>query len=114
MPLSTSPATGPTIPAGAKTVSLKTIETAGATAKEDVTVLGDTSRQYAAPPLVEGGTNTATATCSVSGMLKSNTTLAITAAATTTGWICESYEKSYEVGKYASFSAEFSFYPAAT
>lgn len=114
MPLSTSPGTGPTIPAGAKTVSIKNIETAGATAKEDVTVLGDTSRQYAAPPLVEGGTATATATCSVSGLLKSNTTLTITAAATTTGWICESYEKSYEVGKYASFSAEFSFYPAAT
>lgn len=114
MPLSTSPGTGPTIPAGAKTVSIKNIETAGATAKEDVTVLGDTTRQYAAPPLVEGGTNTATATCSVSGLLKSNTALAITAAATTTGWICESYEKSHEVGKYATFSAEFSFYPAAT
>ena len=113
MPISTSPATAPTIPAGAKTVSIKNIETAGATAKEDVTVLGDTSRQYAAPPLVEGGTNTATVTCSVSGVLKSNTTLAITAAATTTGWICESYEKSYEVGKYASFSAEFSYYPPA-
>lgn len=113
MPLSTTPAGGPTIPVGAKSVSIKNIETAGATAKEDVTVLGDSSRQYAAPPLVEGGTNTATATCSVSGLLKSTTTLAITAAATTTGWICESYEKSYEVGKYASFSAEFSYYPPA-
>lgn len=113
MPISTTPGGGPTIPAGATTVSIKQIETAGATAKEDVTVLGDTTRQYAAPPLVEGGTNTATATCAVSGLLKSNTTLAITAAATTTGWICESYEKNYEVGKYATFAVEFSYYPAA-
>jgi len=114
MPLSTTPGGGPTIPAGAKTVSIKNIEKAGATPKEDVTVLGDTSRQYASPPLVEAGTNTATKTCSVSGNLKSNTTLAVTSAATVTGWICESYEKTYEVGKYATFSAEFSYYPPAT
>jgi hypothetical protein len=113
MPISTAIATGPTIPSGAKTISLKDIETSGATAKEDVTVLGDSTRQYAAPPLIEGGTNTATKTCSVSGNLKSDTTLAITAANVTTGWICESFEKSYEVGKYATFSAEFSFYPAS-
>jgi hypothetical protein len=113
MPISTAIATGPTIPSGAKTISLKDIETAGATAKEDVTVLGDSTRQYAAPPLIEGGTNTATKTCSVSGNLKSDTTLAITAANVTTGWICESYEKSYEVGKYATYSVEFSFYPAS-
>lgn len=113
MPLSTSPAGGPTIPSGAKTVSIKNIETTGATPKEDVTVLGDASRQYAAAPLIESGTATATATCSVSGNLKSDTTLAITAANVTTGWICESYEKSYEVGKYATFSVEFSYYPAA-
>ena len=113
MPISTSPAGGPSIASGAKTVSIKNIETAGATAKEDVTVLGDASRQYAAAPLIEAGTATATSTCSVSGNLKSDTTLAITAAATTTGWICESYEKSYEVGKYASFSVEWSYYPPA-
>lgn len=112
MPISTSPGGGPTIPSGATSVSIKQIETTGATAKEDVTVLGDAQRQYAAPPLVEGGTKTATATCSVSGILKSDTTLALTAAATTTGWICESFEKTYEVGKYATFSAEFSYYPA--
>jgi hypothetical protein len=113
MPISTAIATGPAIPSGAKTISLKDIETSGATAKEDVTVLGDSTRQYAAPPLIEGGTNTATTTCSVSGNLKSDTTLAITAANVTTGWICESFEKSYEVGKYATFSVEFSFYPAS-
>lgn len=113
MPISTLTSPGPTIPSGAKTISFKDIETAGATPKEDVTVLGDSTRQYAAPPLIEGGTKTATKTCSVSGNLKSDTTLAITAAATTTGWICESYEKSYEVGKYATWSAEFSFYPAS-
>lgn len=113
MPISTSPATGPTIPSGAKTVSIKDIETAGATAKEDVTVLGDATRQYASPPLIEGGTNTATKTCSASGNLKSDTTLAITAAATTTGWICESFQKDFEVGKYATWSAEWSYYPAA-
>lgn len=113
MPISTLTSPGPTIPSGAKTISLKDIETAGATAKEDVTVLGDSTRQYAAPPLIEGGTNTATKTCSVTGNLKSDTTLAITAANVTTGWICESYEKSYEVGKYATYAVEFSFYPAS-
>ena len=113
MPISTLTSPGPAIPSGAKTISFKDIETAGATPKEDVTVLGDSTRQYAAPPLVDGGTKVATKTCSVSGNLKSDTTLAITAAATTTGWICESYEKSYEVGKYATWSAEFSFYPAS-
>ncbi len=113
MPISTVNSSGPGIPSGAKTISFKDIETSGATPKEDVTVLGDTSRQYAAPSLVEGGTNVATKTVSVSGNLKSDTTLAITAANVTTGWICESYEKSYEVGKYATWSAEFSFYPAS-
>lgn len=112
MPLSTIPAGGPTIPEGATSVSIKNIELAGATPKEDVTVLGDATRQYATPPLVDGGPPTATITCSVSGILKSSTTLTITPAATTTGWILESWEKSYEVGKYATFSAEFSYYPA--
>lgn len=112
MPISTANASGPGIPSGAKTISIKDIETSGATPKEDVTVLGDSTRQYAAPPLIEGGTKTATRTCSASGNLKSDTTLEVTAAATTTGWICESYEKSYEVGKYATWSAEWSYYPA--
>jgi hypothetical protein len=113
MPLSTIPAGGPTIPSGVKTVSFKDIETSGATPKEDVTALGDTARVYAAAPLVEAGTATATKTVSASGNLKSDTTLALTAAATVTGWICESYEKNYEVGKYATWSAEFSFYPTS-
>ncbi len=113
MPLSSIPANGPTIPAGAKTVSIKNMDTAAATPKEDVTVLGDTSRQYASPPLLDAGTDTATKTCSVSGNLKSNTTLAVTAANVTTGWICESFEKNYEVGSYATFSAEWSYYPPA-
>ena len=113
MPISTIPTTGPTIPAGAKSVSIKNIDTSSATPKEDVTVLGDTVRQYADPCLKEAGTATASATCSVSGIMKSDTTLATTAATIKTGWICESYEKSYEVGKYASFSAEYSYYPAS-
>jgi hypothetical protein len=112
MPISTVNSSGPAIASGAKTISIKDIETAGATAKEDVTVLGDASRQYAAPPLIEGGTVTATKTCSVSGNLKSDTQLLVTAANVTTGWICESFEKSYEVGKYATFSVEWSFYPS--
>ena len=113
MPLSTLTNPGAPIPSGAKTISLKDIETAGATPKEDVTVLGDASRQYAAPPLIEAGTATATKTVSASGNMKTDTVLALTIAATVTGWICESYEKNYEVGKYATWSAEFSFYPAA-
>jgi hypothetical protein len=111
MPLSTLPGVGPTIPSGATTVSIKDIEVAAATPKEDVTVLGDTQRVYEDPCLIEAGEATATATCSASGKLKSDTTLAITAPATTNGWICESFEKVYEVGKYATWSAEWSFYP---
>jgi hypothetical protein len=111
MPISTVPAGGPTIPSGAKTVSVKDVELAGATSKEDVTSLGDTSRQYASPPLIEGGTNTPTRTCSVTGNLKSDTTLAISAANVTTGWICQSFEKTYEAGKYATYSVEFDYIP---
>jgi hypothetical protein len=114
MPLSTVPSTGvPTIPSGAKTVSLKDVEVATATPKEDVTTLADASKQYASPPLIDTLKTTATKTCSVTGNLKSDTTLALTANNVNTGWICESYEKSYEVGKYATYSAEFSFYPAS-
>lgn len=112
MPLSTSPTTGPGIPSGATKVSIKNIDTSSTTPYEDVTVLGDTIRKYAAPCLKDAGSGTASSTCSVSGLLKSDTTLATSAATVLTGWICESYEKTYEVGKYATFSVEFSYYPA--
>lgn len=115
MPLSTVPSTGvPTIPSGAKTISLKDVEVATATPKEDVTTLADAAKVYESPPLVDTQKNTATKTCSVSGNLKSDTTLALTANNVNTGWICESYEKVYEVGKYATYSVEFSYYPPAT
>jgi hypothetical protein len=111
MPLSSLPTSGPTIPAGAQKVSLKDIDVASSTAKEDVTDLADEERQYADPPLRDGGANAATATCSASGVYKSGTTLAITAETTTTGWICEDYEITREVGKYATWSANWSYYP---
>jgi hypothetical protein len=112
MPLSSLPTSGPTIPAGAQKVTLKDIDTSSTTPNEDVTDLEDTERKYASPPLKDGGENTASATCSVSGVLKSGTTLAVTASTTTAGWICEEYEISYEAGKYATFSASYSYYPA--
>lgn len=115
MPLSTVPSTGvPTIPSGAKTISLKDVEVATATPKEDVTTLADSAKVYASPPLIDAGEATATKTCSVSGNLKSDTVLALTANNVNNGWICESYEKVYEVGKYATYSVEFSYYPPAT
>lgn len=111
MPLSTIPASGPTIPAGAQKVSLKQIDTSSTTKNVDVTVLGDTQRQYASPPLKDGGADTPTATCSASGLMKSSTTLATSASNVTSGWILEDYEKVYEAGKYATWSANWSYLP---
>lgn len=111
MPVSSIPSGGPTIPAGAQKASLKDIDTSATTQNVDVTVLGDTERKYASPPLKDAGSNVATATCSASGLMKSGTTLAVTAATTTTGWICEDYEKTYEAGKHAAWSANWSYYP---
>lgn len=114
MPLSSLPTGGPTIPAGATKVSLKDIDTSSTTKNVEVTDLADSERKYASPPLKDGGANTATATCSVSGTLKSGTSLAVSASNVTEGWICEDYEKVYEAGKYATFSANFSYFPPAS
>lgn len=114
MPLSSLPTEGPTIPAGATKVSLKEIDTSSTTKNVEVTDLEDSERKYASPPLKDGGANTATATCSVSGNLKSGTSLAVSASNVTEGWICDDYEKVYEAGKYATFSANFSYYPPAS
>lgn len=111
MPISTLPSTGPTIPAGAQKVTLKDMDASSSSAKEDVTDLSDTERKYATPPLKDGGANSATATCSASGIVKSSTSLAISDSTVTTGWICDDYEITYEVGKYATWSANFSYYP---
>jgi hypothetical protein len=111
MPLSTLPTTGPTIPAGANSVSLKEIDVASTAKKEDVTTLSSEEREYADPPLIEAGDTTATATCSASGFVMSTTTIAPTAIETTTGWICEDCEFVYEAGKYATWSANWSYYP---
>ena len=116
MPLSTgSPSGAPSVPAGATRVSVKDIDTATtSTNKEDVTDLDSTEREYADPPLVEGdGGNTATKTCSASGMLKGSAP-EVTPTSTTTGWICEDTEVVYEVGKYATWSANWSYYPPPT
>jgi len=109
--LAALPTTGPAIPAGAQKVSLKDIDTSGGTSKVDVTVLGDSEKKYETPPLNDVS-NAATATCSASGLLKSNTSLATTATTVKTGWICEDFEKTYEAGKYATWSANWSYYPA--
>lgn len=112
MPLSSLPNGGPTIPAGAKTVTIKDVDVAASVAQEDVSDLASTEREYAEPVLVESGENAATATCSASGNLKASPPLP-TPIGTTTGWICEETEVVYEVGKYATWSASWSFYPAS-
>ena len=114
MPISTLPSTGPTIPAGAQKVTLKDMDVSSSTAKEDVTDLSDAERKYADPPLRDGGANSATATCSASGIVKSSTSLEISASTVTTGWICDDYEITREVGKYATWSANWSYYPTTT
>jgi len=113
MPLSNVPTSGPTIPAGATQVSIKDVDASANTAKEDVTTLASTEREYAAPVLVDAGGGTATATCSASGFL-TGTGPTVTPPATTTGWVCEDAETTYEVGKYATWSASWSFYPDDT
>lgn len=110
MPLSTLPNSGPTIPDGATRVSIKEMDTTSTTAKEDVTDLSSTEREYADPPLIDGQGNTATATCSATGFLKGSAPEP-TAIETTTGWICEDVEIVYEVGKYVTWTANWSYYP---
>lgn len=111
MPLSSLPNTGPSIPLGAKTVTVKDVDVTASAAKEDVSDLSSTEREYAAPVLVEGGSGAATKTCSASGILK-GTAPEPTPIATTTGWVCEETEVTYEVGKYATWSASWSYYPS--
>lgn len=111
MPLSSLPSSGPTIPAGAQKVSLRDIDPSATAAREDVTTLEDSERVYAAPPLRDGGANAATATCSASGLVKSGTSLAVSESSVTTGWICDDYEITREVGRYATWSANWSYFP---
>jgi hypothetical protein len=119
MPLSGLPSGGPSIPSGATRVSIKEIDTAATDANyEDVTDLSSAQREYADPVLVEptegGG---ATATCSASGLLKGSAptpTPPPTPPAQDTGWVCEDTEIVYEVGKYATWSANWSYYPPVT
>lgn len=112
MPLSGLPSGGPTLPSGAQKVSLKDIDTDNASSnKEDVTVLGDTEREYADPPLKDGGSSAgATATCSASGLLTGSAP-SVSPLSVTTGWVCEDAEVTYETGKYATWSANWSYYP---
>lgn len=115
MPLSSVPGDGPSIPDGATKVSIKNLDVTTASMsgnKEDVTDLNSTIREYADPVLVEpedGGGKSATATCSASGFLKGSPP-AVTPSNVVTGWVCEDAEVVYEVGKYATWSANWSYY----
>lgn len=113
MALSTLPTGGPTIPPGAQKVSLKNIDVSSTTTKVDVTVLTDSERKYADPPLKDGGASAATATCSASGLLKGSPPQ-VTDTTVKSGWICEDTEVVYEVGKHATWSANWSFIPPTT
>lgn len=113
MPLSSTPSGGPSLPGGVRRVSIKTIDTTASTAKEDVTTLADDERVYADPPLKDpGASGGATMTCSASGFLTGGE-FSPTPAGTTTGWIMEDCDFVYEVGKYATWSANWSYYPPA-
>lgn len=110
MPLSTKPTNGPNLPAGVKRVSIKSIDTTASTAKEDVTDLDSTEREYADPPLKDAGAGGATMTCSASGNLK-GAEFDPTPVSVTTGWILEDCDFVYEAGKYATWNANWSYYP---
>lgn len=112
MPLSGLPSGGPSIPGGAQKVSLKDIDADSATANVDVTVLGDTQREYASPPLKDAGANGATATCSASGLVMGTGPTPTSGALS--GWVLEDYEEVYEAGKYVTWSANWSYYPPTT
>lgn len=117
MPLSTVPSGGPSLPAGAQKVSLKSMaDENGQSAsndKVDVTTLSDDARVYASAPLKDpGGSNGgATASCSASGLLSGSAPMA-DPNPVTTGWVCEDAEVTYSVGEYATWSANWSYYPA--
>jgi hypothetical protein len=112
MPLSTKPTNGPSLPAGVKKVTIKDVDTtATSSAKEDVTDLDSTEREYADPVLKEGGgSTTATKTCSANGNLK-GAEFDPDPITVTTGWVLEDCEFTYEEGKYATWSADWSYYP---
>lgn len=109
MPISDVPSGAPGLPSGAQRVSVKELLPGATTAKEDVTVLGDSERQYADPPLKDGGASSPTQSCTASGLLDGSPPT-ISPMTTTTGWVCEEVEVSYEVGKYATWSATWNYY----
>lgn len=113
MPLSSRPTGGPTLPAGVKRVSIKNVDTDSQTAKEDVTDLDSDEREYADPPLKDGTAGAATMTCTASGNLKS-AEFDPSPITVTTGWVLEDCEFVYEAGKYATWSASWSYYPQET
>lgn len=119
--LSSLPGTGPVLPAGAQKVSLKQIDlnTNSSTKKEDVTVLADTQRMYADPVLVDSqaASSGVSATCSASGLLKGSEPEPDPveydeegAPIDPVGWVCTDTEVTYEVGKYVTWSANYSYY----
>lgn len=113
MPLSSVPSGGPGIPSGATQVSVKSLLPGATTSKEDVTTLGDNERVYADPPLKDVESGGATASCTASGFLEGSPP-AISPPSVTDGWVCEESEVTYEVGKYATWSASWSYYPPAS
>lgn len=120
MPISAVPSGAPTIPAGAQKVQLKAIDPNTNQKKEDVTCLGDTQRMYADPVLNEtaAATGSITATCSASGLLKDEPPSATPVQYDSNDvpimpsaeWVCTDAEVTYEVGKYATWSANWSYY----
>ena len=77
-----------------------------------MTVLGDSQREYDDPPLEDGNQNGVSATCTASGLLDGTGPEVdpVQPGQAPTGWVCEEAEISYEVGKYATWSASWSYY----
>lgn len=114
MPLSSVPAGTPGIPGGATKVSLKALDPATeGTKKVDVTVLGDTQRVYADPPLKEGGgEGTITASCTASGYLTGGVPAVDPPepGVAPSGWLTDEAEVTYSVGEYAQWSVTMNYY----
>ena len=114
MPLSSVPTGGPSIPAGAKRVSIRDIDTAANTQKEDVTDLSSTKREYADPPLKDAASGGATQTCTASGQIKGSPSVSASPSSVKSGWICTQAEEVYEAGKFAQWSASWDYVPPST
>lgn len=107
MGLSVAVSPGPSLPSGLISVKVKNVgnDPASSANQKDVTVLGDTARQYQDAPLKDrAGLTTVTATFYGSAP-------SVTPMGTTTGWICTESETEAAVGEFQKGSATWVYVP---